>query len=424
VACAALAAVVAYLFFSTKVGGEVNIEAVHARVDEIDTLIFRTATLDEIKAGLASIHLVSSWLEAKRLAFTSRLSEVSSFPENDLATAARTGQQAAATVVKRAETVAKMPEFGRSLADGAISAEHVDAVTRGLQRLAPAERPAFASQASRLALLAGNSTAHQFAKAVQRETDAITARDGSDLLTRQKAAARLRTWRDRDTGMWCFKGQLDPETGMLISGKVDATLAAKFAEKVPDGAPSDPGEKQDWLRAQALIALIIGDPATRSSGGRPEAVVVIDSRSGTIRWPFDFHLPGEALRRYCERAAIFIVDLHGNRIHYAPGNLNLGRTQRLANRAQRRALGALYATCAVPGCCVKYENTKPHHVWWWEDGGPTDLYNLLPLCSRHHHCAHEGGWKLSLAEDRSLTIKLPDGRTMTTGPPGHKEAAA
>ena len=61
--------------------------------------------------------------------------------------------------------------------------------------------------------------------------------------------------------------------------------------------------------------------------------------------------------------------------------------------------------------------TKAHHVWWWEHGGPTDLDNLLPICNRHHHCVHDHGWKLKLLPDRTLEITLPDGETMTTGPP-------
>ena len=47
---------------------------------------------------------------------------------------------------------------------------------------------------------------------------------------------------------------------------------------------------------------------------------------------------------------------------HAPGELDLGRTTRLANRAQRRALRALYATCAIPGCSVRYDRCKLHHV--------------------------------------------------------------
>ena len=106
------------------------------------------------------------------------------------------------------------------------------------------------------------------------------------------------------------------------------------------------------------------------------------------------------------------------------GELNLGRTTRLANRAQRRALRAVYATCAVPGCNVVFDDTKPHHVHSWRDGGPTDFANLLPLCSKHHHDTHEGGWLFTLGPNRELTIELPSGQILRTGPPSRRPAAA
>ena len=101
----------------------------------------------------------------------------------------------------------------------------------------------------------------------------------------------------------------------------------------------------------------------------------------------------------------------------APGTLNLGRTTRLANRPQHRALGAIYPTCAIPGCHVRYSRTKLHHIIWWRHNGRTDLENLLPLCEQHHHKVHHNGWIVSLGSNRELTITLPDGQVMSTGPP-------
>ncbi|HQZ36850.1 MAG TPA: HNH endonuclease signature motif containing protein, partial [Ilumatobacteraceae bacterium] len=67
-------------------------------------------------------------------------------------------------------------------------------------------------------------------------------------------------------------------------------------------------------------------------------------------------------------------------------------------------------------------HTKIHHVHWWRRGGCTDLDNLLPLCSKHHHLVHEGGWALALQPDRTLIITLPDGTVMSTGPPVRRAA--
>jgi HNH endonuclease len=70
-----------------------------------------------------------------------------------------------------------------------------------------------------------------------------------------------------------------------------------------------------------------------------------------------------------------------------------------------------------PGCRVRYSRTKRHHVVWWRNGGMTDLDNLLPVCEIHHQKIHKGGWVLTLTPNRQLTIELPDGEVMTTGPP-------
>jgi hypothetical protein len=52
-----------------------------------------------------------------------------------------------------------------------------------------------------------------------------------------------------------------------------------------------------------------------------------------------------------------------------------------------------------------------HHIHEWEAGGATDRCNLIPLCTRHHHDGHEGGWTVRLdPATRRLDIYRPDGR--------------
>ena len=58
-----------------------------------------------------------------------------------------------------------------------------------------------------------------------------------------------------------------------------------------------------------------------------------------------------------------------------------------------------------------------HHLKYYRRGGCTDIDNLAPLCSKHHHLAHEGGWKLALDRYRNLTITFPDGTTKCHSPP-------
>jgi predicted restriction endonuclease len=71
---------------------------------------------------------------------------------------------------------------------------------------------------------------------------------------------------------------------------------------------------------------------------------------------------------------------------------------------------------------VRFRYTQPHHVIWWENGGPTDFANMLPLCDKHHHCVHDKGWRLRLGPNRELDVILPDGQVMSTGPPRQQAA--
>ena len=82
--------------------------------------------------------------------------------------------------------------------------------------------------------------------------------------------------------------------------------------------------------------------------------------------------------------------------------LDLGRTQRLPNRAQRRALMVRDGGCRFPGCPER-RYVEAHHVVHWIDGGPTDLANLVLLCWRHHHAVHDGGFRLGF-EHGAVTV--------------------
>ena len=90
--------------------------------------------------------------------------------------------------------------------------------------------------------------------------------------------------------------------------------------------------------------------------------------------------------------------------------LDLGRTQRLPNRAQRRALTVRDGGCRFLGCTER-RYVEAHHVIHWTDGGLTDLDNLVLLCWRHHHAVHEGGYRLAFAQG-AVTVWRPDGSVL------------
>ena len=59
-----------------------------------------------------------------------------------------------------------------------------------------------------------------------------------------------------------------------------------------------------------------------------------------------------------------------------------------------------------------------HHLRPWEHGGHTNLDNLVPLCSYHHHWVHEcGGGEPEILPDRTLRM-VPLPLTPAPTPPG------
>jgi Domain of unknown function (DUF222) len=398
------------------------------RTEEVRSLVERVAALDSacaewpaLSAAIGDLRRLKSWVESREVAFAKRTAEISSFPEKSLAEAAKTSIHHGGRLLKRAETAAAVPELGESLNAGRVSGEHLDAMTRVLRDLTPALQPELLDHTERLVGIAEQSTPEEFARAARDEARRLE-RDGDGLerLERQRRAVRMNTWVDKDTGMGRWSVIWDPATMAALEGRLDAQVQALFHDAHPDGCPTDPLEKQSFLRAHALLAMLNGQGVRP---GRPEIVVVEDftdpqpDGKPTLDWGVNVDLPREFFEVVRPTASLYSIKVRNGVVIEAPGELNLGRTTRLANRAQRRALRGLYATCAIPGCSVRYTRTKLHHVIWWRHGGRSDLDNFLPVCEVHHQKIHHHDWIVSLGPNRELTIALPDGQVMTTGPP-------
>jgi hypothetical protein len=93
--------------------------------------------------------------------------------------------------------------------------------------------------------------------------------------------------------------------------------------------------------------------------------------------------------------------------------IGAGRTTRTINRRLRRALEHRHPTCAVPGCGAT-RGLHAHHIRHWQDGGPTELSNLVLLCPYHHRLHHRGEITISGDADH-LTVTHRDGDLLHPG---------
>ncbi|MEL6893418.1 MAG: HNH endonuclease signature motif containing protein [Actinomycetota bacterium] len=397
----------------------------------------------DIAAALSAITQVESHLAGRRAELVSMLSALpGALPEADIAHTTRCSLGRASKETARADTLDAADAFADALLDGDITTGHVDALTRAGRQLDEPQRAALFDRHEQLANEAAGRTIAEFDTLLRRTVRELQADDGSKRLERQRRSTRLRTWVDHDD-MWNIAGRFDPKTGIDLARQLRTTTEAMFAETAPDTAPDDPIERSQHLQALALARLMLetrADSPAASNGAEPElatvpttrsrvdAVVVVDATQTDgaggpiVDWGIPVELPHHALVDLLGLRQPDVVVVANGLVLHAPGELNLGRTTRLANRAQRRALRGLYTTCAIPGCTVHYDRCKLHHIIWWRHGGRTDLDNLLPVCTHHHTNIHNNSWDVSLGANRELTIHIPDGRTIHTGPP--KRSAA
>jgi hypothetical protein len=205
--------------------------------------------------------------------------------------------------------------------------------------------------------------------------------------------------------------ELDPERDTILWTAISAAI--KQLRQQPQHANTP------WhqLEVEALLAACSGGAGV--AGERvPSLIVLCDLdtlRNGvhanTVCETEDgTPLPVEVIRRLACQAEIIPVVLNGR-----GEALAVGRAQRLATPAQRAALRAMHRTCIGATCTVPFDACQIHHVIPWDQGGPTDLENLAPLCNRDHHRVHEGGWTLTITPDRIATWTRPDGTVFHTG---------
>ncbi|MGV0794353.1 DUF222 domain-containing protein [Mycolicibacterium sp. XJ1819] len=93
--------------------------------------------------------------------------------------------------------------------------------------------------------------------------------------------------------------------------------------------------------------------------------------------------------------------------------IGAGRSTRVISRRLRRALEYRDRTCRVPGCNAT-RGLHAHHIQHWEDGGPTELGNLVLVCPYHHRMHHRGEITITGPADR-LTVSDSSGRILGAG---------
>ena len=195
-------------------------------------------------------------------------------------------------------------------------------------------------------------------------------------------------------GMVAIRGQLDPESGAVLSAALDPL--SKPNPSAPNPCEANGGRDPrpaDRRRADALVELC--RRATAAGGNAPttakaQIVVTIDydrllaavRGSGTTLT--GAVLSPQSIRKLACDAGIIPIVLGSQ-----SQPLDVGRTKRLVTPALLAALWARDKGCTYPGCGRPPQWSDAHHLRHWIDGGPTSLPNLALLCGYHHSWVHQ-----------------------------------
>ena len=372
----------------------------------------------ELRTFMADLRVRQAKLDAQMLEANARMISLMHdpvaptfvIPERELVAHGGLTSREAREVVSRGLVTEVAPEMASVLAAGDTTAAHVDALGRGL-KIAGAEREAFMAHLPELIEASTTMTASEFSHLVTETAKSVVTDDGLSTFERQKRETFFKM-RNESDGCLSVSGKFDPISASILKSKIGRLVENMFhsGDKEVSVEVMPWIEPNDHRQAQALIALVNGASDTASDvPTRAEIVVHVDLETlqhglhagGTCRTALGADLPVETVRRLACEAEILPVVLDGRSVP-----IDVGRSKRLATVHQRRALEAVHPTCAIPDCEVIFDHCNVHHIEYWENGGATDLNNMVPLCSRHHHAAHEGGWKLELdPETRKLLIR-------------------
>ena len=339
-----------------------------------------TCDSSDLAALAADVHRLRCWLDSVDAAVVARSRELA------LASGRRSSREAD-IVAERAAVCAAMPEVHAALAAGTLSAGHADAIARAGNRLDADEREELAAMAPTLVADAANMSVDVFARKVRDLARRISRDEGLRHHEKLRSQRTVKRWMDRE-GMCRTQISLDPEADARLSAAFDAAVAAEKAKP-------DDGRSFDQIRADAFMTMVTAAPVP---GARlhAELLVLIDLETlrdglhdtGVCETYDGQPLPPAMVRRLACEADIIPIVLDGD-----GSVIDVGRAKRLASADQRRALRAMHQTCAAPDCPVRFGDCDIHHLTEWRHGGLTNLENLIPLCSKHHHLIHEGQWR-------------------------------
>jgi hypothetical protein len=309
----------------------------------------------------------------------------------------------AALLVAAARRIDALPEVAARFRAGEMSVDQAAAV---LSR-APAESDA------RMAEMAPLLSMSQL-----RQTLAALPPIEPEASTEPETEPRHLSGHFTDAGTFVLRGEMPGDCGALFEKAMRAVRTDLLDRKVSD---IDSVSALERILNLALDSL---DPSARRGEGRGDRYQVmlhldrtVDAASTRVQPHLGTWLPA-GLSRYltCDstvRLALYDTDQEGARrlVGFSP-------QARVVDPKTRAAIEHRDRGCRVLGC-EQRSWLHIHHILHWENGGPTEAWNLVALCPHHHRQHHQGLITIQGDSERSGGLQVLDkwARPVGTSPP-------
>lgn len=221
---------------------------------------------------------------------------------------------------------------------------------------------------------------------------------------------------------------LPPEEAPLFQNAMGAARDAEFRDRADLHPAADLADlpvgatRAGVTWADAFVRLLSEatdalDPSLQRTGYRGERHQIVlhhdidpEGRLGPGQLNLGDVLPQWASRYFaCDAQVRLVVKRAGEIIGISPA-------ARTPSRALRRALERRDQGCTHP-LCSQRRWVQAHHLRHWEDGGPTEAWNLICLCPQHHRELHAGDFSIE-GNPETGTLRFLDARGRPIEPPG------
>jgi hypothetical protein len=283
------------------------------------------------------------------------------------------------------------PAIADALIAGQINAEHARLIIGCVRKL---DVEVQATAEADLLELARNFDPGLLAEAARGIRITTGADESAEAAEQRKYDSRWVTLSPTFDGMTAISGMLDPESAATLTAALTPLLTKAGVEDERSIAQ----RRADGLTNLARFSLSHGDLPDHG-GERPTVVVTIPLSEllngltpgqlghGTLNGvPIT---PATARRLACNSHLIPAVLGGDSEV------LDLGRSQRLFSRAQRRAAALRDGGCVFPSCQTELARCELHHLVHHEHGGATDHHNSAYLCLFHHWLVHHTTWTIT-----------------------------